>query len=119
MAFNGNDAISVGMLQKLIDTDISDDWIEGLVEDEFGPNFDERDVSVVKLGIMTNLNGSAITLANLIEDADTRDFWVARVKENTERISEMRRARTAEIATQEKKLPAWHNDMVRYFEIQA
>lgn len=116
MAFNANDAVAVGMIQKLIMPDVSDEWIEELVVDEFGPNFDERDTSFVKIRILVNLNSHAITLANNLEDENTRKTWVEKVKNNGDHLSSVMRDRRAGInASTSSKLPAWHDDMMNYY----
>lgn len=114
MAFSYNDAVNAGVIEKILSTDVSDEWITELVEAEFGKNIDERDTSYVKLQILRTLHHKAFDLARLMENESTRDFWMKEVKKNSAKIDELREKRSEITLSLRGTVPAWYDDMDGY-----
>lgn len=113
--FNVNDAVSAGVVEKVLSIDVSDEWVESVVETEFGPNIDERDVLFVKWRIMQNFNSQAAGIIHRMEDDIIREFWTEKLAEHKARIAEVKSALDVVRVPHGNTLPAWHNDMTGYF----
>lgn len=114
MAFSYNDAVNAGVIEKILSTDVSDEWITELVEAEFGKNIDERDTSYVKIRILSTLHHKAFDLARLIENESTRDYWMKEVKKNSAKIDELWKKRSENTLSLKGTVPAWYDDMDGY-----
>ena len=113
--FNANDAVSAGVVEKILSADVSDEWVENVVETEFGPNIDERDVLFVKWRIMQSFNSQAAGMIQRMEDDIIREFWTEKLAEHKARIAEVKSTLDVVRVSQGNTLPAWHNDMAAYF----